>query len=86
MKRRLILICSAVCFAVLLTVSAFAAGDAPPMNTRGFLALALMSGALAFCVGIVVHFAQRFRDYNREEQQKPPQLPKHKSPQKKKRK
>lgn len=83
MKRRLIIIGAAVCFTVLLTVSAFAAGDAPPMNARGFISLALMSGALAASVGLVVYYMKKFAERNREERERPPRLQKHTSPQKK---
>ena len=70
MKKRLLRIWSAVCLAALLTVPALAAGinDPPPMNAGGALTMALMSGAIACAVALVVHYAKKFRDINRTEQ------------------
>ena len=70
MKKRLLRVWSAACMTALLTVPALAAGldTVPEMNAQGFLTLALMSGALACAVALVVHYAKKFRDINRTEQ------------------
>ena len=70
MKKRLLRVWSAVCLAALLTVPALAAGinDPPPMNAGGVLTMALMSGALACAVALVVHYVKKFQEINRTEQ------------------
>ena len=70
MKKRLLRVWSAACILAVLTVPALAAGldTVPEMNAQGFLTLALMSGALACAVALVVHYAKKFRDINRTEQ------------------
>ena len=72
MKKRLLRVWSAVCFLALLTVPAFAAGldTVPEMNTQGFLTLALMSGALACAVALVVHYVKKFQEINRREKER----------------
>ena len=72
MKKRLLRIWSAVCLAALLTVPALAAGinDPPPMNAGGALTMALMSGALACAVALVVHYVKKFQEINRREKKK----------------
>ena len=71
MKKRLLCVGSAVCFALLLTVSALAAGldKTPAMNTQGFLTLALMSGALAVAVALILQYVKKFQEINRKEKQ-----------------
>ena len=70
MKKRLLRVWSAVRLAALLTVPALAAGinDPPPMNAGGVLTMALMSGALACAVALVVHSVKKFQEINRTEQ------------------
>ena len=72
MKKRLLRVWSAACMTALLTVPALAAGldTVPEMNAQGFLALALMSGALACAVALVVHYAKKFQEINRREKEK----------------
>ena len=71
MKKRLLCVGSAVCFALLLTVSALAAGldKTPEMNTQGFLTLALMSGALAVAVALILQYVRKFQEINRKERE-----------------
>ncbi|MBQ3262330.1 MAG: hypothetical protein IJH52_04080 [Oscillospiraceae bacterium] len=71
MKKQLLSIGCAVCFALLLTVSALAAGldKTPEMNTQGFLTLALMSGALAVAVALILQYVKKFQEINRKEKQ-----------------
>ena len=71
MKKRLLTIGSAVCFALLLTVSALAAGldKTPAMNTQGFLTLALMSGALAVAVALILQYVKKLQEINRKERE-----------------
>ena len=71
MKKRLLRVWNAVCLAALLTVPALAAGinDPPPMNAGGALTMALMSGALACAVALVVHYVKKFQEINRREKQ-----------------
>ena len=69
MKKRLLRVWSAVYLAALLTVPALAAGinDPPPMNAGGALTMALMSGALACAVALVVHYVKKFQEINRRD-------------------
>ena len=71
MKKRLLRVWSAVCFLALLTVPALAAGldTVPEMNAQGFLTLALMSGALAIAVALVVQYVKKFQEINRRERE-----------------
>ena len=71
MKKRLLRIWSAVCIAALLTVPALAAGldTVPEMNAQGFLTLALMSGALAVAVALILQYVKKFQEINRKERE-----------------
>ena len=71
MKKRLLTIGGAVCFALLLTAPALAAGldKTPEMNTQGFLTLALMSGALAVAVALILQYVKKFQEINRKERE-----------------
>ena len=71
MKKRLLRIWSAVCIAALLTVPALAAGldKTPEMNAQGFLTLALMSGALAVAVALILQYVKKFQEINRKERE-----------------
>ena len=72
MKKQLLRVWSAVCTLAMLTVPALAAGldTVPEMNAQGFLTLALMSGALACAVALVVHYVKKFQEINRREKEK----------------
>ena len=71
MKKRLLRIWSAVCIAALLTVPTLAAGldTVPEMNAQGFLTLALMSGALAVAVALILQYVKKFQEINRKERE-----------------
>ena len=71
MKKRLRRVWSAVCLLALLTVPAHAAvlNKTPAMNAQGFLTLALMSGALAIAVALVVQYGKKFQEINRRERE-----------------
>ena len=71
MKKRLLRIWSAVCIAALLTVPALAAGldTVPEMNAQGFFTLALMSGALAVAVALILQYVKKFQEINRKERE-----------------
>ena len=71
MKKRLLRVWSAACMTALLTVPALAAGldTVPEMNAQGFLTLALMSGALAVAVALILQYVKKFQEINRKERE-----------------
>ena len=71
MKKRLLRVWSAVCILAVLTVPALAAGldTVPEMNAQGFLTLALMSGALAVAVALILQYVKKFQEINRKERE-----------------
>ena len=71
MKKRLLRVWSAVCILAVLTVPALAAGldTVPEMNAQGFLTLALMSGALAVAVALILQYVKKFQEINRRERE-----------------